>query len=91
MSLIKGFDKKYSLPGLLGFQKENKRTKETLIIHAEKNPIANIKHDIDYNISLHTKQIQRSEFVKIDDNILNFQFNNRIFGSGKRKFTDDEI
>ena len=36
-------------------------------------------NQINYNQSLHTKQIQYSDYLKIDDNLLNFDLN-RKFG-----------
>lgn len=51
---------------------------------------------IDCVKSLHCKQIQRSEYVKIDDNLIEFDFDRRfgIKGTGNpnlKPLTDDEI
>ena len=42
-----------------------------------------MKNDINYKVSLHCKQLQRSKFIKIDDNLLNFDL--------ERKFGLEEV
>ena len=93
MSLIHKFDKEYSLLGLLGFKSDNgkgadKRNK--LTIKAEKNPFGNLENEIDYMQSLHTMLIQRSRFVKLDDNLLNIDFESH-FNFSNKKLDDDRI
>ena len=98
MSLIRQFDKKYSFAGLLGFENEDdprgkKREKPT--IQTNSNPMAFIKNNhIDYHNSIHTSQRQRSEYVKIDDNLLNFDFDKCLgvgMNSDLKPLSDSEI
>jgi hypothetical protein len=52
-----------------------------------------MKNDINYKDSLHTKQIQRSKYLKIDDNLLKFDLQ-RKFGfeeSKSKPLTDEKI
>ena len=47
----------------------------------DRNPSESLHKYIDYTNSLHTKQIQRSNFIKFDDNLLQFDFD-KNFGIG---------
>ena len=57
------------------------------------------KNNISYTNSLHTKHLQRSKYLKIDDNLLNIRAmnTNSLYGtaSSKKNFpdplTDDQI
>ena len=50
MALIRDFDKQYALLSLLGLQNNDKKgEKLKLTIQAEKNPIGNLKNNINYN------------------------------------------
>jgi hypothetical protein len=99
MSLIRQFDKKYSFAGLLGLEKgdvtTSKKKKEKLTLKSNPNPMAFIKNNhIDYHNSIHTSQRQRSEYVKIDDNLLNFDFDKCLgvgMNSDLKPLSDSEI
>jgi len=51
---------------------KGKGKREKLSQSQSKNPFATIQKHIDYETSMHTKQLQRSEYVKLDDNVLNY-------------------
>ena len=57
-----------------GIKRPKHNRKQDFIIQSEKNPACLSKNDIDYNKSLHTFQLQRSEYIKLDDNLLQFDF-----------------
>jgi hypothetical protein len=52
-----------------------------------------MENEIDYNESLHTKQMQNSKYVKIDDNLLNFYLdsNKRTDASKATALKDSDI
>jgi hypothetical protein len=98
MAVIKQLDQNYTTPVLLGLQKpgqpgKNGIKKNELIIKAEKGPGCSLKNQINYHESLHTKQIQYSNYVKIDDNLLNFDLNRKfgLSGSAAKPLSDDLI
>lgn len=88
MSLIQEFDKQYSLQVFLGF---NKNQRERLAIESQKNP--SVKTNIDYNISLHARTRQRSNYVRVDDNPINFNFQKNIFSAlyDDEQLSDEKI
>lgn len=49
-----------------------------------------MENEINITESLHTKVIQRSQYVKIDDNLLNFDFD-QFLGFKKNRVTDEYI
>lgn len=49
-----------------------------------------MENEINVEESLHTKVIQRSQYVKIDDNLLNFDFD-KFLGFKKNSVTDEYI
>ena len=59
--------------GLLGFQKKGNKTKDIQAVGCEQETVTTGKY-IDYEESLHAMQLQRSKYVKIDDNLLRFSF-----------------
>ena len=72
MSLIRQFDKKYSLLGLFGAnenKKEDKKKEKMVVTKESRNPMAQMENThVNHFQSLHCRQIQRSDFIKIDDN-----------------------
>ena len=71
-SLIKHLSDQYSLMGLFGAQKKEQKKKASISNSVNDIPLVGIR--IDYKNSLHTNQIQRSNYIKLDDNLLNFNF-----------------
>ena len=66
MSLLRQFDKKYSMRGVFGSEKPNddekdskrKDTKQKLcVVESGTNPVNHLIKDIDYTKSLHTTQL----------------------------------
>jgi hypothetical protein len=55
-------------------QNKNKEEKFKFSIKGQTNPTGEMENEINIEESLHTKVIQRSQYVKIDDNLLNFDF-----------------
>ena len=99
MSLCLEFDKKYSLKVLLGLADDKsiakQNEKKIKLSHSTgQNPIAIIKNNhIDIYESIHTNQVQRAEHIKIDDNLINFDFDRHLGISSNRKkqLTDEDI
>ena len=96
MSLVNHFDKQYSLLGLLGYTAKQKANKN-IVRNDDQGGTSefNIQKllalkSIDYNMSLHTKQIQSSSYVKIDDNLLNFAFE-RLSKDKAQQLSDEKI
>ena len=92
MHLVRQFDKQYSLKGLIGLgskKEDQKEKKNDLVVKCEINPLAGFEMELDYNNSLHTQQLQMSQYVKIDDNILKFDFDRRA--NSKNALTEDQI
>jgi hypothetical protein len=57
--------------GLFGLAKKGKKNP---MLSSQRNPLPIVGIPIDYKNSLHTNQIQRSKYIKLDDNLLNFNF-----------------
>ena len=56
------------------------------------NAILHGEEDIDYSDSIHTKQLQRSQYVKIDDNLLNFKFDaHEAVNQQTKQLSDDQV
>jgi hypothetical protein len=98
MAIIKQLDQNYTTPVLLGLKRANMQgnkgiNKNDLVIRADKGPTTSMSNQINYNQSLHTKQIQYSNYVKIDDNLLNFDLNRRfgMSSSNSKPLSDDKI
>ena len=77
MSLVHHFDNQYSISGLLGFSTETKKSKQDL--GGEIQSLFDYQrilfdNRIDIHDSMHTMKRQSSNFVKIEDNVLNFTF-----------------
>lgn len=62
-----------------------------LIIEAQKNP--SIKQILDYDVSLHTRSLQRSNYIRIDDNPTNFDFKKNMFSliNDDTQLSDEKI
>ena len=72
--------------------KKKKQQQETLQGDPDTG-VEMIPNDINYNESLHTKQLQHSRYVKIDDNLLNFYLDNskRPDGSSLKKLHESDF
>lgn len=73
LSLISHYEDVYSVKGILGLNSK-KQSKNVTIQKSEANPMTQKPPNIDAYMNIHTPQIQRSHFVRVDDNILNFSF-----------------
>ena len=62
-----------------------------LRIEAQKNPSVNT--NLDYNLSLHTRTRQRSNYIRVDDNPTNFDFKKNMFSFlfDEKQLSEDKI
>lgn len=81
LHLIDYFDRKY----------ESKSRSQRLRMSVKTdNPVSKLLNNISPEDSLHTKMKQQGKFVKVDDNILSYQFSNKGLAIGKTKQIADE-
>ena len=72
---------------------DSRHKHKTMVVRSQRFPVNLTPNDIDYTKSLHTTMLQRSEYMKLDDNLLNFDFDRSIFPWMKKtkRLTDQDI
>jgi len=73
--------------GMMSQNDDNKKEKKNKLVQSGNKPSIKMKNEIDYYQSIHTQQIQRSDYMKLDDNILNYDLDN----INKNILSDEEI